>query len=715
MDGDRTYSLLADPDQWARCSHENTALLDRGGVQLTWDEEPAHAGGQRSDEPSGLAFDRWCTAYRSEPSRNRLVAIPVGSVGGDAQDSAEAPFGGDCGVLDRPQGMDVDSAQRLYVAETGAGKVAVMDLWSRRLLERIPVGTGRDPVRRPLDVTARRCGAYVLLEDPASIVIVEGRRPVRNGPRLLRPRTITPLTPIRVATTPVGLLLVLWRAPDDVALVATVDGRPVITNVRGASDFAVGPDGVLVFGGAGGPLRRLRPDGDGWLELEPLASPRFDGGAIAVAPNGRIAFTTPTGFGWTAGPQVVNRTKGRVVSYRLDAGEYRTRWGRLFLDACLPPATRVDVGFVTTDEDEVVEPIDWRRAERSTTPVHRPDHTPPLPSQVGLDGMTTPVPLYRRPTGRESPWAQIANDDRFETYEVPVTAEPGRYLWIVLELSGTTAATPRVRELRVERPGHRLLELLPRSWSRTEADADFLQRLLAPAEGMMHELDERAAHRELLLDPQVVPQEALPWLAGLAGLVLDRRWPEVARRTLVAKAYALFRRQGTLGALTQILGIYLGRDPVILERWRVRGIPGAILGRDPSGPASSVLGGGMRAGGAVRTGAGPVAVQDGYVTAAHRFSVLVPMDLSTEQSDVVRSVLERHKPAHTAFEVCELGYGMRVGRHLHVGLTSFVGPDSGWGPAVVGQVAVGGDGVVGIPVVGSRLGDTSTIGMVRVG
>ena len=75
----------------------------------------------------------------------------------------------------------------------------------------------------------------------------------------------------------------------------------------------------------------------------------------------------------------------------------------------------------------------------------------------------------------------------------------------------------------------------------------------------------------------------------------------------------------------------------------------------------------------------------------------------------------RHKPAHTMADVCELGLGMRVGRHLHISLTSVVGHDSGWGPAVVGQVAVGGDGVIGIPVVGSRLGQTTTAGAVRVG
>jgi phage tail-like protein len=636
------------------------------------------------------------------------VAVPVGAFT-DTVDGCD-------GVLGRPEGLDIDGAQRLYVAEAGAGRVAVIDLWSRRLLRRVPVRCSQHRHSGPVDVAARRCGAYVLLQHPIGVVVVEGRQRPRPGPVLLRPRIRARMVPSRLAAGPGGgAAVVLWRMPDGDALVATLDGRSLIRDLFGASDLAVASDGVLMVGGAGGPLRRFRPDGDGWLELEPLAATDFDGGAIAVAPDGRVAFTTAAGIGWTGGAQVDYRAHGRVVGYRLDAGNYRARWGRVFVDACLPPGTRADLRFLTSDDDEVLDPIPWRLPERSTTSLRRPDLSPPLPPR-GLPGLSSVVPLFRRPTGRECPWAQVAADDRFETYETPVTAGPGRYLWVVLELSGTTEATPRVRELRVERPGHRLLDQLPRSWSRDERDADFLQRLLAPAEGMVHELDERAAHRELLLDAQVVPQEALSWLAGLAGLVLDRRWPEPARRELVAQAYGLFRRRGTLGALRRLLGIYLDRDPVILERWQLRGIPGAILGSEPNGRASSVLGAGMRAGGAVGTTGGSAAgVLDGYRTAAHRFSVLVPLDLTTEQLEVVRSVVEQHKPAHTAYDVCELGLGMRVGWHLHLSLTSVVGPDSGWGPAVVGQVAVGGDGVVGVPAVGSRLGENSMAGAVRVG
>jgi phage tail-like protein len=712
MDGDRGLSLLADPDQWARCRHEHTALLPDGGVQLTWDEHrpsgPAGGGPEvpaALGEPAGLAFDRWCRAYRSHPAEGR---VSVHVRGQPAADGGDAACGGASAC---PTGVGVDADQRLYVAESGSNRVSVADLWSRRLLRRVPVRTGAHRAARPVDLATHCCRAYVLVRRPAGIVVVAGRRGPLTGPGLHRPRRRGQLEASRLAAAPDGALRILWRRPDDdLALVATVDGQ-VLLEVPGGTDLDLGPDGVLVVARRPGqPFRRFRPDGDGWLELEPLAAPGYDGGAVAVAPDGRVAFTTLTGIGWATGLAVRRRGAGRVVSYRLDGGAYRMRWGRVFLDACIPQGTDVRLRFVASDEDEVVDPVGWQRAERGTATVRHPELTPPLPSQEALEAADDlpAQPLFRRPTGRERPWAQIAADDRFETYEAPVTHARGRYLWVALELTGTAVTTPRVRAMRVERPGHRLLGQLPRSWSRDEEAADFLQRFLAPAEGMVHELDERAAQLALLVDPDTTPQEALGWLASFAGLVLDRRWSERARRILVAEAYRLFRRRGTLATLRRLLTIYLDYEPAIVEQWQLRGVPGGVLGETEQRRAAPVLGGGMRAGG-TPTG------KDGYTTSAHRFSVLIPADLSSEQLDVVRSILDTHRPAHTQYEICELGFGMRVGRHLHLRLTSVVGPQVGFAPAVIGQVAVGGDGVVGIPDVGARVGDSAVTGMVRVG
>jgi phage tail-like protein len=624
------------------------------------------------------------------------------------------------GALDAPRGLAVDRAQRLYVAEYGGAAVDVVDLWAQRLLRRVPVRSGRHPGQRPVDVATQRCAAVVLLQRPSALVVVEGRRGPRPGPPLRRPRsrgTAGSLLPVRLAALD-GLILVLWRGRDDEDVVATPDGE-VVVRVTGATDLELTPDGVLVVAGrAGSGFARYRLSSGEWVELEPLAAPGYDGGAVAVAPDGRIAFTTASGLRWTAGSNAQHVASGRVVSYRLDAQAYRTRWGRLFVDACIPPGTDVRAHVLTSDEDDVPDPLPWARAARGAVPVRFPDLTPPLPSEVRLREIAPAERLFRRPDGSELPWpAADPADGTYATYETPVKAPPGRYLWVVLELSGTPRTTPRVRALRVEHPGHQLGERLPRSWTRREPDADFLQRFLAPAEGMLHELDERAALRAVLLDATATPREALAWLSSLLGLVLDRRWPEAARRAVVAQAFELFRIRGTQGALERLLRLYLDIPVAVVESWRLRGLGGAVLGTEPGGGPAPLVQGAARfsgaLGGFVVGGVGPEG--DAYTATAHRFTVLITADLEAEQHAVVRSIIENHKPAHTLPQVCELGAGMRVGRLLHLGLTAVVGPGAGWGPATVGQVFLGRDGIVGQPSVAARVGESSRIGTVRVG
>jgi len=404
-----------------------------------------------------------------------------------------------------------------------------------------------------------------------------------------------------------------------------------------------------------------------------------------------------------------------VVTYRLDSGAFRTSWGRVFIDACLPAGASVGLRFVTSDDADVPDPIPPAPPDRGARAVPDPEATPVLVSQSALDAAPGPAPVYHRAPAEQA-WEHDPGDG-YQTYEAPVAAEPGRFLWIELGLHGTARVTPRVRALRVERPGHQLLRTLPRAWSRDDAEAGFLQRFLAPAEGMLHDLDLRAAGRAVLVDPGVTPQEALAWLASFAGLVLDGRWPEDARRTLIAEAYGLFRRRGTKAQLSRIVEIYLGYPPLIIEEWQLRGLGGTVLGLTAAGPAAPSVGGSARATGTLgrfMVGGGSIG-QDSFTRTAHRFCVLVPGNLTDEQRDVIDGIVAQHRPAHTAYTLLELGPGMRIGGRLRVSLTSFVGPGPGVAPAVVGRSAIGKDGVIGRRPTATRLGQGSTPGEVLVG
>jgi phage tail-like protein len=118
----------------------------------------------------------------------------------------------------------------------------------------------------------------------------------------------------------------------------------------------------------------------------------------------------------------------------------------------------------------------------------------------------------------------------------------------------------------------------------------------------------RRPTRHVLLNPRSAPPEILPWLAGFVGLILDDRFAhaprpgrrtEDVRRRLIEEATWLFRFRGTVSGLRRFLEIYLGRAPILIEKFRVRGLGGAFLGDSAELASSSVLGAGFRIGGAI--------------------------------------------------------------------------------------------------------------------
>jgi phage tail-like protein len=436
-------------------------------------------------------------------------------------------------------------------------------------------------------------------------------------------------------------------------------------------------------------LRWVRGDGPGGFDEAPgLRARGYDGLGVVRAPEGRgIAY-------WSAGgPRLAVRAPvdylrdGTVTTYALDAGAPAVRWGRLFVDACIPEETRVHARFLTAED----------------------------PDDPGALALAPPArQLHRRESGRELPWVRPSADDAFETYEAPIIAEPGRFLWVTLELSGNGRATPRVRSLRAERPGHDLVGRLPRSFSRDPAAGEFLERYLALADGLLSDLGGRSDQRAALISAAGAPAEALGWLAGFLGLVLDDRWPEAVRRRVIEEGPWLLRFRGTKPGLERLLELIVGRQVIILERWRLRGLAGARLeGRDP-GPGAAVVGGGLRVGGAVGAAEAEPVDDDVFASHAHRFAVLVPALLTDEQVGMVTHALDLHRPAHTLFELCTLGSGMSVGRGLHLGLLSTIGRTGGFESIVTGRTPVGG-GIVGRPAIGTTVGSASVGGDARVG
>lgn len=750
----RPFALVGESDQWLRCAFETTAF-DRaaGTVELAWKDDASPAAGLPRAAFAGVAFDNECRVYHSAVERGCVERAPWQPSDVDrptpidlfATDDAAGAFGDFATPivvtpLAEPCGLAVDVNDRLFVAEGGRDRILVYDLWSRRLLRQVVFLPGA----RPVDLAAHGATIYAVLEGTDSIVQLSAR----SGPSSVALPDGC-LHPRRIAVAPNGRLAIVGILKNDAPHVWLVGaGPPLDFDLERCSDVEWESDDVLVV--ARDPeesfLRyHIAPGAAGRDDRRPLRAPGYRGDGIVATPQHvagsarRIGYWSASGFRGALEARIEHERVGRVTTFRLDSHAYQTTWGRLFVDACIPPGTDVRVHCMTLDDESDEEAIARTRpANVEALTLAHPELSPPMPplasaplslAMVAALPPGTEVPfdrrveyrLHRRESGRELPWSQPLADDPFLTYEAPIRAEPGRFLWVTLELRGNRRRTPYVRSLRAEHPSHDYLRRLPRVFSREAPVASFLQRYLAIFEGFLGEMDARSADRDLLLDPRSAPDEVLPWLASFMGLVLDERWEraprpggrvEDARRAAIRAVVELFRYRGTVGGLKQFIEIYTGVPIAIIEHFRLRGLGGAVLGDTGTAFSSAVLGGGFRVGGAVGDEAeAPLDgdVPDAFRTHAHRFSVVVPALLDAEQLDVVNHIIEVHRPAHTMFRVCTVDAGMRVGRGLHVELSSVIGTTGGFVPIQLGAAALGRGAIVGRPEEGLALG-TSILG-----
>ena len=166
------------------------------------------------------------------------------------------------------------------------------------------------------------------------------------------------------------------------------------------------------------------------------------------------------------------------------------------------------------------------------------------------------------------------------------------------------------------------LQYLPALYREDDFTGRYLrifEDIVKPIEGIINSLS-------FYFDAGTAPGSFLPWLASWLGLVLDERWPEVSHHELIESAVELYRWRGTKRGLSEYLRIYTGVVPQIIEQTYTAGMQ---------------LGSGTQLG-TIQLGAGE--------SKAHCFTVVLNVpEASNIDADIVRTIIELEKPAHTTY------------------------------------------------------------------
>lgn len=527
-------------------------------------------------------------------------------------------------------------------------------------------------------------------------------------------------------------LLLLWPAAgpaqvqladaDGVGPPLTLEGvaAPFTLGWLGDGRFAVATAGareavVFTLPGDPDPARwpeRLFPDGGRW----PLLG--WPDGRFWSGPAPPVAYPARPDPAQPPIPRPLHRLsapgfarQALVPAATVDGGQRGFVWHRLYLEAALPPGTRLTLWLSAADDPAQLDaaapyPHGFQGGPPPGAADGRPqgvwlDQDSELPFHPGLGD----CPRRRDRTGLFTCLIQGPGPG-------PDRRLAGRWLRLTVELAGDGRATPQVFAVRVWGPrfsyrDRYLPELYRDAGGGQAAGVDFLDRFLALFESLLTPLEDQVAAAWRLTDPDSAPAEALDWLAGWVGAEPEPGLSTARRRRLLREATALWRWRGTLRGLNRMLdvitddGVSRG-DLVVVEHFRLRRTFATILGADLAprddpltlGTAvsgNSYLGPTFFLGERERrelfalfrpelledplTGAAEAAsVRQAVETLlegfAHRLTVLVHGGLSEDDFGLVRRVVERESPAHVETRV------LRSRRPLIVGLTALLAVDS---------------------------------------
>jgi phage tail-like protein len=359
-------------------------------------------------------------------------------------------------------------------------------------------------------------------------------------------------------------------------------------------------------------------------------------------PDGDLV-TSP--FGWdgqSIGPispaTAALQTTGQLLTTAIDSGQPRCRWHRVRVDADVPAGTSVAVALATSEDCTTgpPNPQDWQ-------------------------------------------------DGGAASADFLVDQAPGRYLYVQLRLTGNGTATPVVHRIRLDFPRVTSANQLPAVYTQDPAAGDFTERFLSLFDAAFEEGDRAVERYPALLDPGGVPDEVLPWLGGLLGLVFSPGWNADIRRSLIAAAPRLYQGRGTSATLSEVIKIVFDVDVAISElatdrNWAVLNPvlnQASRLGSTRLFSRSRtrfLVGGSALSSAPIRSFGNP---DDDPLTAqANRIQVGVPPAPGRGGPDLtaVRALVASQAPAHIVAEVRLGGLGLVVGVWSTVGVDTALVP-----------------------------------------
>lgn len=471
-------------------------------------------------------------------------------------------------------------------------------------------------------------------------------------------------------------------------------------------------------------IHQFDPDGS---YIGKIQIPNFTGKiyGMAIGWGGKLYAYTDKGISLFDAEQKFTKQEGFYYSRTLDSGIQKCQWHRLFLDAKLPPKTLFKVYYYSSDDTNLKEKVEDILRDEDSSTQHKAESI-----DNAIKNWTEPENEVKRinTTGN---WKESEKNPK----DMLFRGKPGRYLWLKLALSTFDEnSVPIVSRMKIYYPRISYLRYLPAIYQEDPVSKDFLERFLSLFESVLYGLETDISEVFKIFDPETAPPKFLAWLASWLNVSLEEGWPEDKKRYFIQRAVELYKIKGTRTGIEELIRIYTGKKPLILEHSKI-GKAMVLSGKEAPGQGrnqretfklgvNSILQRtpiqGFRLGDSSILGRSALrdvvqSPEDPFLQTAYRFTVI--LDLSSEELSSyekgLRQILDDEKPAHTEYTL-RIGGGMNTGMGMYVGINTKL---TDYTPIRLGDPAHSGSGTaIGQGIIvkagdkGSRIGLSSRLG-----
>ena len=145
----------------------------------------------------------------------------------------------------------------------------------------------------------------------------------------------------------------------------------------------------------------------------------------------------------------------------------------------------------------------------------------------------------------------------------------GRYLWVYAEVFSTADKPAAIKDLWVYLPAESWIDRLPRIYRSSEKENGFLERYLGIFQTLYEEIENEIDRIADRFDPESAESGFLQWLAEWLDISDCSVWEEEKLRKLLLSALRLYRSRGTKESVSEVVELYTGEKPFIVENFQL--------------------------------------------------------------------------------------------------------------------------------------------------